>query len=145
MEISVFDTYEVHDLTSDVGTKAFIERLKKELAIDKEENEIELNLDGCVTNYGAISPLIDYLLNILAEHKGDKKLIVQMSGPTSTDIIYSKLFGDSSLFDTKGRINGANATIQEWTQKVSKYLKPKNITIHVRHIKLTQQFIFPKP
>lgn len=143
MEISVYDTYEVNDLTSDTNTNAFIERLKSELPISEMENEIELNLDGCVTNYGAISPLIDYLLNILTEHDGHKKLIVKMSGPTSTGVIYSKIFGDSALFGTKGRINGEDA-IQDWTQRVSRTLESKNITMHVTHIKLTEPFIFPK-
>jgi hypothetical protein len=97
----------------------------------KNTTEIELNIEGCITDYPATPKLIDYFLNHLCAKNGQKKLIIKLDGLGNKEIyILYILVLEGVFFGINDKIEN-EAEVNTWKEVIDQKLKDENISLKV--------------
>lgn len=95
------------------------------------ETEIELNIEGCITDYPATPKLIDYFLNHLSNQEGEKKLNIKFDGLGNKEVyLLYILVLEGEFFGIKDKIDNEE-DVDIWKKIIDKKLKEKNIQLIV--------------
>lgn len=95
------------------------------------ETEIELNIEGCITDYPATPKFIDFFLNYLSNQDGEKKLHIKLDGLGNKEVyILYILVLEGAFFGIKDKIDNEEE-ISKWQKIMDEKLIEKNIWLKV--------------
>lgn len=103
----------------------------KDAGVVENEKHIELNLEGCITDYPATPRLIDYFLEHLSGLDGDKSLYIKLDG-LGNKLVYILyiLVLEGHFFGISDKVENENE-VDKWVDLINQKLKEKNITLKI--------------
>lgn len=128
--VNVFENFNQIKLAQERHIDSLIEKLKSKNVL-KDDPEIELNIEGCTTDYPATPKLVDFFLFHLSSLEGNKKLCIKLDG-LGNKLIYilnilvleGEYFGINEKVESEGEVN-------KWIQIINNKLNEQNISLKI--------------
>ncbi|MFW9876306.1 MAG: hypothetical protein ACFFG0_24685 [Candidatus Thorarchaeota archaeon] len=110
-----------------------IEKLIKQFKVTdyNRENEIKLDLSGCITDYPHTPYLIDFFLDILSKQNGSKKLFIKYTGIGTNELhVLYDLVLEGIFFGIKKESQVDN-NLSNWKLKIKNKLSKNNMELTI--------------
>lgn len=130
VKINIADDYNQIKINHVRHISKLIEKIEKKDVLGNEIG-IELNIEGCITDYPATPRFIDYFLNHLSNQNGEKKLHIKVDGVGNKEVyILSILVLEGKFFEINNKIDNEEE-VGIWKKIIDGKLKEKNISLKV--------------
>lgn len=130
MVINVVEDYNQIKLAQERHIQSLIEQLCQK-SILSNETDIELNIEGCTTDYPATPKLIDFFLFHLSAQSGKKNLCIKLDGLGNKQIyILYILVLEGDYFKINEKIENEDE-IDKWINIINTKLQEHNISLKV--------------
>lgn len=116
-----------------ISSPRHINRLIEEINIYDfvDETQIELNLEGCLTDYPNTPRLISFFLEKLALIDGHKELIIRLDGLGNKEIyILYDIVLEGNFFGINEKIT-PDQKLDVWHERMNTILESKNMTLSI--------------
>lgn len=118
-----------------ISSPRHINKLITDINIDNFDNEteIELNLEGCLTDYPNTPRLISFLLEKLALSDGHKELTIKLDGLGNKEIyILYDIVLEGKFFGINEKIT-PDQKLDVWHERMNNILLDNNITLIIHY------------
>lgn len=118
-----------------ISSPRHINKLITEINRDNFDNEtqIELNLEGCLTDYPNTPRLISFFLEKLAKIDGHKELTIKLDGLGNKEIyILYDIVLEGDFFGINEKII-PDQKLDEWHDRMNSILLNKNISLTIHY------------
>ena len=139
--INVVDDYNQIKIAQVRHINELIEKIQKKDVLGNE-TDIELNIEGCITDYPATPKFIDYFLNHLSNQEAEKKLHIKFDGLGNKDVyllyilvLEGKFFGIKDKFDNEEDVG-------IWKKIIDKRQKEKSIQFIVTYTPNNKKYYY---
>lgn len=143
MVINVVQDFNQIKIAQDRHVRELIEKLNMANILNKDSH-IELNIEGCITDYPATPQLIDYFLFHLSKLNGTKELVVKLDG-LGNKLVYLLyiLVLEGKFFEISNKIENEDEVYQ-WTTLMEQRLKENNIILKIIYSPNNKEYIYGK-
>jgi hypothetical protein len=114
----------------DVGDEDMVNLIIDKIDI-KNNNKVELNFQGCITNYPATSKLIDAVLYQLEKINGQKELLITVGLEDDPIHLLNGLFFGSKFLDIQE--DSDILPIDKMHKKIEETILNKNIRLYIQY------------
>lgn len=128
-KLNIIEDYKHYQIANIRHTNLLLDKIKD--INFGNETEIELNIEGCMTDYPATPIFMDYFLFHLENQEGQKEFTIILDGIYNKEIyILYDIVLEGDFFNIKEK-NGSEEEIKVWKEIINKKLKNENIIIKI--------------
>lgn len=143
LKINVQEDFDQIKIAQERHIKELIEKIN-EKNILKNETELEINIENCVTDYPATPKLIDFFLNHLSNQNGEKKIHIKLNGLGNKQLyILYILVLEGDFFEIHNKIDNEDE-IGKWIGLINRKLIENNIILTVTYTTNGQRYDYGK-